>query len=207
VPHARCERTKSVVSALVQGCCDQGARLSTRRKAAEHRELTVSRPHPQASARTGARRGAALRARACAVPPQQRGLPSRRTPPRCRCVRAQRARTAPSGAQAHGRASARLARGRGGARTTEHWARVRTRRCHARVPRAAGSEGPAEAQARQWSKPRTAREGEKLCVRTSERQAHDRAVGGVRCVGFGDSDSEFPTVGSLSGQRSLSHGR
>ena len=34
------------------------------------------------------------------------------------------------------------------------------------VPRAAGSKGPAEAQAGQWSQPRTAREGEKLCVRT-----------------------------------------
>ena len=39
-----------------------------------------------------------------------------------------------------------------------------------RVPRAAGSKGPAEAQAGQWSKPRTAREGEKLCVRTTGAQ-------------------------------------
>ncbi len=74
---------------------------------------------------------------------------------------------APSEVRVRGRASARLARGRGGARTTEHWARVRTLRCHARVPRVAGSEGPAEAQAGQWIKPRTAREGEKLCVRTT----------------------------------------
>jgi hypothetical protein len=73
---------------------------------------------------------------------------------------------APSKARVRGRASARLARGRGAARTTEHWARVRTCRCHARMPRVAGSEGPAEAQAGQWSKPRTAREGEKLYGRT-----------------------------------------
>jgi len=36
----------------------------------------------------GARRGAAVRARACAAPPPPRRPPSRRAPPRCRCARA-----------------------------------------------------------------------------------------------------------------------
>ena len=50
-PHACCERTKSVVSALVK----PGS------SAAQHREHMVSRSHPQASTHTGgaARRGSA----------------------------------------------------------------------------------------------------------------------------------------------------
>jgi len=92
-PHACRERTTTVVSALVQACCHQGARLNTRRKAAEHRERTVSRPHPQSNARTGGavgRGSARARVRRAAAAAWDT---SRCIAPRCRCVRAQRART------------------------------------------------------------------------------------------------------------------
>ena len=70
---------------------------------------------------------------------------------------------APSEAHVRGRASVRLARGRGAARTTEHWARVRTRRCHARAAcggqqRAGGSAGWAVE-----STAHSARRGEAVC--------------------------------------------
>jgi hypothetical protein len=83
--------------------CGQRARAGVLRPGslAEH---TGARLRSTASARSadrtrrpahvpGARRGAAVCARACAAPPPPRGPPSRRAPPRCRCAREQRART------------------------------------------------------------------------------------------------------------------
>ena len=182
-PHACRERTTTVISALVQGPPGSSAEYTAQgaRAPRAHGQQTapaVQRTHRGCGAPWQCARARAPRHRRRLGHPHDASRPAAGA---CaHCGRGQ----APSEARVRGRASARLARGRGGARTTGHWARVRTRRCHARVPRVAGSEGPAEAQAGQWSKPRTAREGEKLCVRTTGGPARcgRGPMCGVRCM-------------------------
>ena len=140
----------------------------------------VSRLHPQSSAHTGGavRRGSARARVRRATAAAWDTLTMNRAPLQVR------ARTA--GAD---RRRARRTCAAGPVHASREGAALREQRstgqgyAHAgvtRVPRAAGSKGPAEAQAGQWSKPRTAREGEKLCVRTTRPvgPALNCAVGG-----------------------------
>jgi len=132
--------------------------------AAEHHEHTVSRLHPQASAHTGgaARRGSAIAYVRRAAAAAWAALAPCPSP--LQVVRAQRAQT---GAErgAHTRLGRRTrgtpVRARCAGRAA-YWARERTHWWHARVPRAAGREGPAAAQAGQWCRPRTGRVAEKV---------------------------------------------
>ena len=122
----------------------------------EHRELTVSRPHPQASARIGgpARRGSA-RARVrraaaaawAALSPHPAPLQVRARAAGAERRRAGRSRAAgPAHAATREGAAAREQRSTGQGYAHTRW-------CHTRMQRAAGSEGPAAAQAGQWCRP------------------------------------------------------
>ena len=161
-PHACRERTTTVISALVQGPPGSSAEYTAQGARAPRAHGQQTAPAVQRTHRGCGAPWQCARARA---PSHRRrlGHPHDASRPAAgACAHSGRGQ-APSEARVRGRASARLARGRGAARTTEHWARVRTRRCHARAAcggqqRAGGSAGWAVE-----STAHSARRGEAVC--------------------------------------------